>query len=156
MNFDNCCQVSTEAISPGLSVNGISGKERQTILVVDDEEIVLEVTREILESLGYWAFTACSATEGIALYQFRKETIDLVILDMILSDMGGEETFNRLKLIDPKVKVILSTGYSLSGPAKLIMERGCNGFIQKPFKIEELSRKVREVLEPDKSYAVAS
>ena len=146
MSFDSYCMVSAKAFKPVPDADGFCMKGHETILVVDDEAVVIEVTQEILETLGYRVLTAWSGTEAIAVYRSRKEEVDLVILDMILSGLGGSETFDRLKSIDPHVKVILSTGYSLMGQAKLIMARGCNGFIQKPFRIQELSQKVREVL----------
>jgi DNA-binding NtrC family response regulator len=76
-----------------------------------------------------------------------KNDIDLVILDMIMPGLSGSETFDRIMELNPSVKVILSSGYSLDGQAQQIMDRGCRGFIQKPFDIARLSRKVREVLE---------
>ncbi|MBW2097133.1 MAG: PAS domain S-box protein [Deltaproteobacteria bacterium] len=72
---------------------------------------------------------------------------DLVILDMIMPDMGGGETYDRLKEIHPDIKVLLSSGYSIDGQATEILKRGCNGFIQKPFHIEALSQKLREILD---------
>jgi len=66
---------------------------------------------------------------------------------MIMPDMSGGDTYDRLKDIDPKVKVLLSSGYSINGQATEILDRGCNGFIQKPFKMKELSQKLREILE---------
>jgi len=75
------------------------------------------------------------------------EEIGLVILDMVMPTVSGGETYDRLKEINPGIKVILSSGYSLNGQASGILERGCNGFIQKPFNVNELSKKIREVLE---------
>jgi CheY-like chemotaxis protein len=76
----------------------------------------------------------------------------MVILDMIMPDMGGGETYDRLKKIDPDVKVLLSSGYNIDGEASRILERGCNAFIHKPFRIEQLSHKLREVLETHHSH----
>jgi len=73
--------------------------------------------------------------------------IDLVILDMIMPGMGGGETFDFLKSMNHDVKVILSSGYSINGKAKEIMDRGCRAFIQKPFQINDLSDKIRKVLD---------
>jgi two-component system cell cycle sensor histidine kinase/response regulator CckA len=70
----------------------------------------------------------------------------MVILDMIMPDMSGEETYERIKEIMPNVKVLLSSGYSIVGQAKEMLERGCNGFIQKPFNMRRLSQKIRELL----------
>jgi CheY-like chemotaxis protein len=66
---------------------------------------------------------------------------------MIMPEMGGGETYDRLKEINPHVKVLLSSGYSINGEATKILERGCNGFIQKPFSMKELSRRIREILD---------
>jgi len=118
----------------------------ETILLVDDEQMVLEVTRELLESLGYRVHAAGGGQEAIAVYMEKRKEIDLVILDMIMPGISGGETFDRLKEINPNIRVLLSSGYSINGRAQEILERGCNGFLQKPFQLEKLSRKVREVL----------
>ncbi len=135
----------------------LRGKE--TILLVDDEEVVVNVSRMLLEALGYKVFMARSGQEALEVYKTQKEEIDLVIMDMIMPGMGGENAIDILKTINPELKVILSSGYSLDGQATRIMERGCQGFIQKPFSAKELSQKIREVLdngvkdqpEPDKT-----
>jgi len=121
-------------------------KGDETILVVDDEEMVLGVCSRVLQFLGYTVIGARTGREAIEKFRERKDEISLVILDMIMPGMGGGKTYDLLKEIDPSVKVILSSGYSLDGQAMEIMERGCNGFIQKPFELKELSRKIREVL----------
>ena len=97
--------------------------------------------------MGYKVLIARSGKEAIEIYEENKEHIDIVLLDMIMPDMSGSDTYDRLKEIDPKVKVLLSSGYSVDGQATEIMDRGCNGFIQKPFKMKELSQKLREVLD---------
>ena len=121
-------------------------KGRETILLVDDERAIITVTKEILEALGYLVLVAANGGEALEIYQENKDKIDLVILDMIMPDMSGGETFDRLKEIKPDIKVILSSGYSLNGEASGIMARGCRGFIQKPSSIAVLSQKVRDVL----------
>ena len=73
--------------------------------------------------------------------------IDMVILDMIMPDIGGSEVYDRLKKINPDIKVLLSSVYSINGQATDILNRGCNGFIQKPFSIKKLSHKLREILD---------
>jgi two-component system cell cycle sensor histidine kinase/response regulator CckA len=124
-----------------------TAKGTETILLVDDEGFVLEVGAQLLRSLGYKVLEASSGKEAIETYRKSNGDISLVILDMIMPNMGGEETYERLKKINPDVKVILSTGYSIDGQAREILERGCNGFIQKPFTLNELSTKLREILE---------
>jgi len=90
---------------------------------------------------------AGSGQDAIAVYMVKKEKIDLVILDMVMPGISGGETFDRLREINPAVRVILSSGYSINGQAQNIMDRGCNGFLQKPFRIEQLSAKVRQALD---------
>jgi len=119
----------------------------ETVLLVDDEKMIIEVGEEILKALGYEAMFAGSGEEAINIYRENKERIDIIVLDMIMPGMGGGETFDRLKEIDPEVKVLLSSGYSIDGMATDILERGCNQFIQKPFNIKELSQKLRDVLD---------
>lgn len=123
----------------------VQGKE--TILLVDDEETVLEVTKEILEFLGYKLLSASNGHEAIDRYRTEGHKIDLIILDMIMPGMGGGEAFEILKNINPDVRIILSSGYSVDGQAKEIMEKGVKAFLQKPFQMHELSQKVREALD---------
>jgi PAS domain S-box-containing protein len=122
-------------------------KGRETILLIDDEPINLEVSRELLESLGYHVHIAGGGQEGLDLYEEKKEEIDLVILDMVMPGISGGETFDRLREISPQIKILLCSGYSINGQAQNIMDRGCNGFIQKPFKVNDLSQKIRELLD---------
>lgn len=118
-----------------------------TILVVDDEDIIVEVDRAMLENLGYEVLTAKGGREGIRLFDEHKEKIKLLILDVVMPDVDGGQVFDYIKSLKPEVKVILSSGYHLNGQANDIFRRGCNGFIQKPFSISQLSRKIREVME---------
>ena len=117
-----------------------------TVLLIDDEEMIVEVGRRMLEALGYTVLTACSGQEGLRIYDRHKGSIDVVILDMIMPGFGGRETFDALLRQDPGVKVLLASGYSIDSQAKEIMAAGCRGFIQKPFGIVDLSRKLREIL----------
>jgi len=119
----------------------------EMVLLVDDEDSIVDVGGEILHMMGYQVLSARSGKEAVELYQKNQATIDIVVLDMIMPEMGGEETHDKLKEINPKVKVLLSSGYSIDGKAKEILEKGCDGFIQKPFTVEELSQKIREILD---------
>jgi DNA-binding NtrC family response regulator len=92
--------------------------------------------------------------DGTAIFKKRKGEISVVILDMIMPGMTGRETFEALKKIEPGVRVILSSGYSLNGQAREILEQGCRGFIQKPFDIMRLSQKIGEVLQDTGGEAV--
>ena len=119
----------------------------ETVLLIDDEEMILEVGSGLLQELGYTVLTALSGPEALEIYTARQSEIAMVVMDMIMPGMGGGETFDRLKEINPAVKVLLSSGYSINGQASHIMERGCDGFIQKPFTMQQLSARMREILD---------
>ena len=130
-------------------VSEIYGKNvtplRETILLVDDEEMILAVGGDMLKELGCEVITAISGTEALDIYRNEKDRIDLVLLDMVMPGMGGDETYDCLKKINPNVKTLLCSGYSLNDKVEKILKKGCNGFIQKPFSLRELSIKIREV-----------
>ena len=117
-----------------------------TILLIDDEEMIIKVGRELLQELGYNVIAARSGEEAIRLYLKNADKIDLVVMDMIMPGMGGGETFDNLKAINPDIKVLLSSGYSINGQASKILERGCDGFIQKPFNLNQLSEKIQRII----------
>jgi PAS domain S-box-containing protein len=124
-------------------------KGTETILVVDDEAMVLDAAVKILEKLGYTVIEAKGGREALEIYEANKNKIDMVVLDMVMPDIGGGKAYDRMKEINPKVKVLLSSGYSIESEAKEILARGCDGFIQKPFSMRELSQGVREILGKD-------
>ena len=117
------------------------------ILVVDDEETVRSVTKDILENYGYRVWLAENGLQAIEAYSMLSDEIDLVILDMIMPKMGGSETFSKLKDLNPEANAILSSGYSQSGRAQEILDSGVTGFVQKPFEINELLSEIRSVLD---------
>ena len=119
----------------------------ETILLVDDEESILEVGAEMLRALGYTVRTAPDGASALAQYEADGAGIDLVILDMIMPVMPGAAVFKRLREVNPNAAVLLSSGYSINGQASDLLRLGCNGFIQKPFKMADLSRKVREIID---------
>ena len=119
----------------------------ETVLLVDDEEMIIETGEELLKKLGYELFVARSGKEATEIFEKNKDKIDIVILDMIMPDMSGRDTFDRLRKINPAIKVLLSSGYSINGEATEILDKGCDGFIQKPININQLSRKLREILD---------
>ncbi len=128
-------------------VNSQLLKGKETILLVDDEEATIQVEKLMLEELGYTVFPARSGKRAIELYKENKAGFDLVALDMIMPEMNGKETYDELKKINSKVKVLLVSGYSLNKQIEELMGLGCRGYIQKPFDIVGLSQKVREVLD---------
>jgi PAS domain S-box-containing protein len=117
-----------------------------TVLLVDDELSVLEVTARMMERLGYTVVMAASGHEALTLYRQDPGRFRLVILDMIMPETGGGEVFDELKRINPEVRVLLASGYSMQGQARTIMSRGCTGFIQKPFTMDDLSLKLQAAL----------
>ena len=123
---------------------------RETILLVDDERTIIDVTRDMLETFGYQVLASQSGQDAIRICQDQAGRIDLVILDMILPDMNGEEIFELIKAIRPDMRIILATGFSFNDQVGRIMARGCDAFLQKPFGLRELSGKVREVLDREK------
>ncbi|MGD8900669.1 MAG: PAS domain S-box protein [Desulfobacterales bacterium] len=120
---------------------------RETVLLVDDEEMIIDVGTRMLKKLGYQVFTASNGKEAIDIFRKHQEKIDLIVLDMIMPQMGGGETYDRIKKFKPDVKVLLSSGFSINGQASEILNRGCNGFIQKPFNLQNLSQNIRAILE---------
>ena len=124
----------------------------ENILLVDDEALVINVGVQLLKKLGYTVLEAQSGREAIKIFMEGNHAIDMVILDMVMPDMSGGEVYDRIKRIDSNVKVLLSSGYSIDGQATEILKRGCEGFIQKPYSMEDFSKKIREVLnKPHKS-----
>ncbi len=120
----------------------------ETILLVDDDPLILDVGQAMLAALGYAVLVAKDGKEAVEIYRSDGDRIRLVILDMIMPDMGGGQTYDQLKEVDPGVNVLLSSGYSIDGQATAILNRGCNGFIQKPFDLQSLSEKVRTIMDP--------
>jgi two-component system cell cycle sensor histidine kinase/response regulator CckA len=122
-----------------------------TVLVVDDDDMVRDVGEQMLKAFGYGVLVARNGKEAIRLCKASKERIDMIILDMIMPEMGGGEAFDGIKEINPKAKVLLWSGYSPNGQISEILERGCDGFIQKPFSAKELSQKIRQILDRKQS-----
>ena len=122
-------------------------KGTETILLVDDEDMIIDVGCDILKKLGYEVLTAKSGKEAIEIYRINQKKIDLVILDMVMPEMDGGDTYDRLRDVNPDIRVLLSSGYSINGYAEKILSRGCDGFIQKPFDIKHLSLEIRKILD---------
>ncbi len=115
------------------------------ILVIDDEELILEVSVTIVKELGYSVLAAKSGKEAVELFRKSQNEIDVVILDMVMPDLSGEEVFELISEIDPDVKVLLASGYTLNKRVKALIDRGCTGFIKKPYSIAELSNKLNRI-----------
>jgi CheY-like chemotaxis protein len=135
-------KVETRTVAKMIDINaGI-----ETILLVEDEEVVLDVGIKMLRKMGYTVLAAKNGEEAIGLYKEKRNTIDMVILDMVMPEMGGGEVYDAMKEINPDVRVLLASGYSIDSQAKQILGRGCNDFVQKPFNLRELSAKIKDIL----------
>ena len=124
---------------------------REKVLVVDDEQNVAEVIAGMLSNLGYAVTTVNSGKKAVAMYKKDKK-YDIVILDMNMPVMGGKETFAKLKALDPEIRIVISTGYANASLESSLPGDTADGFLQKPYQLEELSRTMREVLDKKRSH----
>ena len=120
---------------------------KETILLVDDEEMIRDLGSKILERAGYKVITAQNGEQAVATYRNRRDEIDLVMLDLIMPGMGGRQALDELKRLDPQVCVVIASGYAPEGIAKTSTETGADAFVSKPFNRNEVLRKVREALD---------
>ncbi|MDU0460434.1 MAG: Cache 3/Cache 2 fusion domain-containing protein [Geobacteraceae bacterium] len=132
---------SCEQAAEGVVVRGSGG-----ILLVDDEEMLRSVGRELLEDLGYKVFLAENGEQALEVYAAHRDGIALVMLDVIMPRMGGREACLRLRELEPGLKVLFCSGFSREGTENELLEMGANGFIHKPYNLSELSRAVAGVL----------
>jgi len=117
-----------------------------TILVIEDEEPVMDVSRMILERLGFRVLEAETCQKAVETAKTFEGRIDLALLDILMPDMSGSEVYPFLKKARPDLKVLVFSGYSIDGPARELLDAGADDFIQKPFTIAELSEKLKKVL----------
>ena len=120
--------------------------EKRTVLIVDDEQLVLDVEALMMEKMGFHALKASSPEKAYQIYEVEKDNIDLVILDMLMPGDNGAEAYRKLKSIKPGIKVLISSGFWCDTQVKIILRDRKNSFIQKPFKFEELNEKVDSIL----------
>ncbi|MCX5872614.1 MAG: PAS domain S-box protein, partial [Deltaproteobacteria bacterium] len=119
----------------------------ETILLVDDEETIRDVGRDLLESAGYQVITARTGQEALEIYRAKSDSIALVILDLIMPEMGGKECLEELLKIDPVVKTLICSGLSPNGAAKAALKTGAKGFIGKPYNSAEMLSGIRKILD---------
>ena len=120
---------------------------KKTILWVDDEDRALKVWSQILQKLGYTVLQARYGYEALKIFEKNKNRISLVILDMRMPGMDGCEVFDRLKAIQQEIKIIIVSGYIDQYSIDELLKRKFGDYIEKPFKLKELSEKIKEVLE---------
>jgi len=116
------------------------------ILIVDDEEIIRTTARVMLEDLNYSVITAENGKEAVAVFQEKYKDIDLVLLDMIMPEMNGRDTFKKMREVDDNCRIIISSGFSKDEDLDDLMQRGLDGFIRKPYRKFELSQLLAKVL----------
>ncbi len=149
--FNIYLPLSKEDVYRDVDIDARPIKGFETILIVDDEDMIINVAKAMLEKLGYRLIVAKSGKEAINAVTTMGDNIHIVILELIMPEVDGAETFDRIQEIQPEIPVMLSSGYSTNGKASGIMRKGCNGFIQKPFSISELSLQVRKILDEAKN-----
>jgi PAS domain S-box-containing protein len=130
--------------SPGRFVSDLAGSG--TVLVVDDEELVRQTARHTLEHYGYRTVCAGDGAAALELYRYRPHDIALVLLDLTMPVMNGEEALRQMQMINPQVRVLLSSGYNEVEAVQRFAGKGLAGFIQKPYAAAALAQKVKEVL----------
>jgi two-component system cell cycle sensor histidine kinase/response regulator CckA len=119
----------------------------ETILLVDDESSIRDLASRVLLKFGYTPITATSGEEALEIYSNRKDEIDLVVIDLGMPGMGGHKCVQKLLKLNPDIKVIIASGYSINGQVKDTLQAGAKGFVGKPYQIQELLGKVRDVLD---------
>jgi two-component system, cell cycle sensor histidine kinase and response regulator CckA len=147
--FNIYLPASSKAVSKDMVPKEKLTRGSERVLLVDDEEMILDIGKKMIEALGYSVMTAHNGRQALALYKEKPDAFNMLILDMIMPEMSGNETFLAIKEVNPAVKVLLSSGYSLEGQAEELLRLGCKSFIQKPFNMKELSEKIRCVLDDD-------
>jgi two-component system, cell cycle sensor histidine kinase and response regulator CckA len=120
-------------------------KKSLTVLIVDDEKLIIQVGSAMLEKMGYEVLAARDGKEALRTFLENRDKVGIVLLDMIMPGMSVEEVFRELRKIDPDVKILLCSGHSIHGEASQIMDNGCNGFIQKPFSMKDLLAKLNDL-----------
>ena len=121
-------------------------KEKRTALIVDDEKIMLDIESFMLQKMGFNTLKASNSAEACRLYEDKKEHIDIVVLDMLMPDEKGTNTYKRLKKMNPDIRVLISSGLEKGGDVDEILNDGQNGFIKKPFKFEEFTCNIDTIL----------
>jgi PAS domain S-box-containing protein len=121
----------------------------ETILVVDDEDAIREFAEKLLNKFGYTVITADNGEKALEIYQEKKASVSLVILDLIMPGMGGEKCLEAILQIDPSQRVIIASGYSVNGLVRETLERGAKGYIKKPYELEPFLNEVRNVLDQE-------
>jgi len=142
--FNN--NISGPIISEFETESGASTAGRKTFLLIDDEPMVIDVCELMLKELGYRVLKAYSGPEAIEIYEANRDQIDLIISDFNMPGMNGQEVVDRLRTIDQRAKVLLSSGGVSVPHEEDAIAKGFNGFLQKPYSLDMLSDKIAQIL----------
>jgi PAS domain S-box-containing protein len=142
----NATRVAFDGEAPRESSHGLDGPATGTILIVDDEEAVRTLVKRILERSAFRVLTARDGREGLECFRAHARDISVVLLDATMPEMSGEETFREMRRIRPDVRVLLSSGYAEKDAARRFARDEIAGFLQKPYRVEQLLAKVRSAL----------
>jgi PAS domain S-box-containing protein len=129
------------------TVQAVSQDGTETILVVDDDDQIRELTSEVLEDSGYQVISASSGEQALEVFRKKYRDIDLVLMDLNMPGMGGSLCTRKMITLDPSVRVLVASGYSINGHGKAALEFGAKDFISKPFQPDQLRAKIRKVLD---------
>jgi PAS domain S-box-containing protein len=129
------------------NISDIIQKGSGRILIIDDEELIRDLSKEMLAEMGYTVTTCNDGEEAVEYYKKYYNKIDLLIIDLIMPKRNGYECFMEIKKINPKVKAIVSSGFSIDSEARKVINEGALGFIQKPFGMNELSQVVKDAID---------
>ena len=121
----------------------------ETILLVDDEKSIRKLGEEMLRMAGYRVLTATNGIEALEVYRSNQDRIALVLLDLMMPEMGGKQCLEELLKINPRVKVVIASGYSANGPTKDALASGAKGFVNKPYDIRQVLAVVRGVIDEE-------
>jgi PAS domain S-box-containing protein len=138
-------QTETDAVSSKVARPPEGGTE--TILLVDDEEIIRDLASQVLGKFGYTVLAVSNGEKALELYSSRPDNIDMVIMDIGMPGMGGHRCFKELIQIDPKVKVLIASGYAIDGQVEKTLEDGAAGYVAKPYQVTDLLNRVRMILD---------
>jgi DNA-binding NtrC family response regulator len=116
------------------------------VMVVDDEQILRQIAREILEEIGFNVILAEDGEEAVSIYRKEYERIRVVLLDMLMPKLSGNEVYSKMKKINPDVKVILTSGFRKDKRVEQALNAGADGFIKKPYNFKRLSEMIFQVL----------
>jgi PAS domain S-box-containing protein len=147
--FTVCLPSSNQTFASAIPINAttlVTPVARGTVLIIDDEPAVREVATDILNLAGIETLRASGGAEGVALYQAHQPAIHLVLLDVQMPEMNGEETFHRLRQLDPKVKVLFSSGYTTSDSVRQLVSQGAAHFLPKPYNFDTLVNTVQSLI----------